>query len=131
MEYTIKDVMKRLDMTVHTVRHYCDNGLVPNLKHDKNGNRIFDEESINWLTCTKFLRDSGLSISEIKHYFDLCQIGESTFEERYEILKSLEEKAALELKEAQNRYHCIDAKLKHCEDIKSGKCKDDCNPLNW
>lgn len=131
MDYTIKDVMEKLNMTVHTVRHYCDNGLVPNLRHDKNGNRIFDDESLNWLTCTKFLRESGLSISEIKHYFDLCQIGESTFSERYKILKSLEEKTAMELKEAQSRYHCIDAKLKHCEDIKNGKCEDDCNPLNW
>lgn len=26
MEYKIKDVMEQLGMTVHTVRHYCDNG---------------------------------------------------------------------------------------------------------
>lgn len=116
---------------MHRCFHYCDNGLVPNLRHDKNGNRIFDEESINWLTCTKFLRDSGLSISEIKHYFELCQIGESTFAERYEILKSLEKKTALELIEAQNRYHCLEVKIKHCQDIQNGKCEDDCNPLNW
>ena len=131
MDYTMKDVMNQLNMTVHTIRHYCDKGLVPNLRHDKNGNRIFNEESINWLTCARFLRDSGMSVLEIKHYFDLCQMGESTFEERYSILNALEQKTALELEKAQNRYKCIDAKLKHCEDIREGKCKDDCNPLNW
>ncbi len=131
MDYMIKDVMKQLDMTVHTVRHYCDSGLVPNLRYDKNGNRIFDEESINWLTCARFLRESGMSIAQIKHYFELCQDGETTFDERLQILKELEAKTIRELEQAKKRYACIEEKIKHCEDIRAGKCEDDCNPLNW
>lgn len=49
---------KQSDLTIHTVRHYCDMGLVPNLMHDKNGSRIFDEESLHWLQGAKFLRAS-------------------------------------------------------------------------
>ena len=30
MDYTIKDACQKLNLTVHTVRHYCDTGLVPN-----------------------------------------------------------------------------------------------------
>ncbi len=131
MDYMIKDVMKQLNMTVHTVRHYCDTGLVPNLRYDKNGNRIFNEESVNWLMCARFLRDSGMAIADIRHYFELCQEGEKTFDERYRILKELEEKTKKELEEAQKRYDCIEEKLRHCEEIKAGKCEDDCNPLNW
>ena len=131
MDYTIKDVMKKLDMTVHTVRHYCDSGLVPNLRHDKNGNRIFDDESLNWLLCARLLRGSGMSIADIRHYFSLCERGSETFEERFQILKELEAKTKLELQDAQYRYNCIEEKLRHCEDIRSGKCADDCNPLNW
>ena len=131
MDYTIKDVMKKLDMTVHTVRHYCDSGLVPNLRHDKNGNRIFDDESLNWLLCARLLRGSGMSIADIRHYFSLCERGSETFEERFQILKELEAKTKLELQDAQYRYNCIEEKLRHCEDIRSGKCEDDCNPLNW
>ena len=131
MDYMIKDVMKQLNMTVHTVRHYCDTGLVPNLRYDKNGNRIFNEESVNWLMCARFLRDSGMAIADIRHYFELCQKGEKTFDERYQILKELEEKTKKELEEAQKRYNCIEEKLRHCEEIKAGKCEDDCNPLNW
>ena len=107
----IKDVMKQLNMTVHTVRHYCDTGLVPNLRYDKNGNRIFNEESVNWLMCARFLRDSGMAIADIRHYFELCQEGEKTFDERYRILKELEEKTKKELEEVQKRYDCIEEKL--------------------
>jgi hypothetical protein len=45
--YTVKEVAKLLNMTEHTVRYYTDMGLVPSLKRDKNGNRLFDEKSKN------------------------------------------------------------------------------------
>jgi Predicted transcriptional regulators len=51
--YTVKEIAKLLDMTEHTVRYYTDMGLVPSLKRDKNGNRLFDEESKNWLIGIK------------------------------------------------------------------------------
>lgn len=123
--------MKKLDLTVHTIRHYCDMGLVPNLRHDINGNRIFDEESMNWLQVASFLRASGMTISDIKHYFELCLEGNTTIEERYEIFLTLKTKAEEELKFAQLRLDCISDKVNHCQDIIAGKCEDDCNPLNW
>ena len=55
--FTVKDVSKMLDLTEHTVRFYTDKGLVPSVKRDKNNIRLFDEESINWLTGVKYLRD--------------------------------------------------------------------------
>lgn len=45
--------------------------------------------------------------------FELCQEGEKTFDERYQILKELEE--------AQKRYDCIEEKLRYCEKIRVGK----------
>ena len=43
--YTVKEIAKLLNLSEHTVRYYCDMGLVPSLKRNKNGNRIFDEAS--------------------------------------------------------------------------------------
>lgn len=131
MDYTIKDVCKRLDLTVHTVRHYCDMGLVPNLRHDKNGNRIFDEESINWLQGAKFLRASGLSIPEIRHYFALCQKGKSTIRERQEILIQLKERSQKELEDIQMHINCLSDKISQCQKVIDSNADDDCNPLNW
>ena len=131
MDYKIKDVMKKLNLTVYTVRHYCDMGLVPNLRYDIHGNRIFDEQSINWLKAASFLRASGMSIPEIKHYFDLCHKGNSTIDERYQIMIKLKLKTYEEFKAMQVRMDCINEKVNHYQDIISGKCKDDCNPLNW
>lgn len=131
MDYTIKDMCQKLNLTVHTVRHYCDMGLVPNLRHDKNGNRIFDEKSLNWLQGAKFLRASGLSIPEIRHYFALCQMGKSSIEERKDILINLKSESEKELVELQRRIDCLADKIAHCQNVIGADGEDDCNPLNW
>ena len=131
MDYTIKDMCQKLNLTVHTVRHYCDMGLVPNLRHDKNGNRIFDEESLNWLQGAKFLRASGLSIPEIRHYFSLCQTGKSSIKERENILIKLKSESEKELADLQHRIDCLSDKITHLQNIIDTDGEDDCNPLNW
>ena len=131
MDYTIKDMCKKLDLTVHTVRHYCDMGLVPNLRHDKNGNRIFNEESLNWLQAAKFLRASGLSIPEIRHYFTLCQQGSASLQERMNLLIQLKTQSQKELESMQIRIDCLTDKINHIQDIIDSDGEDDCNPLNW
>ena len=131
MDYTIGHVCKATGLTVHTVRHYCDNGLVMNLRTDEHGNRIFNEESINWLKAVSFLRASGLSIPEIKEYFKLCLDGPSTIKTRQEIFVRMKEEAEKDLEFAQMRIHCLSEKIQMCQDVMDGKCKDDCNPLNW
>ena len=69
MSYTIKETSKRTRLTLHTIRHYCDLGLIPSLQRDKNNNRIFDEASIHWLYAIKFLRQSQMSLKEIHQFF--------------------------------------------------------------
>ena len=131
MEYTIKHVCAELGLTVHAVRYYCDMGLVPSLRHDKNGNRLFDETSVNWLRAVGFLRASGMSIAQIKHYFALCQQGSSTLNERKAILEQVRDAAQKELEETVLRIHCLNEKIDVCQKAIEGRCEDDCNPLNW
>lgn len=64
--YTVKDVAKLLDITEHTVRFYTDKGLVPSVQRDKNNIRLFDQESINWLTGVKYLKQCGMTVEDIK-----------------------------------------------------------------
>jgi DNA-binding transcriptional MerR regulator len=129
--YTVKEIAKLLDMTEHTVRYYTDMGLVPTLKRDKNGNRLFDEQSKNWLIGIKNLRGSGMSIQAVKDYVNLCLQGESTLEIRYEII--LEQKKQLEkqLREMNERYQYIEQKAKLYLDIMSHRIPDNSNPGEW
>ncbi|GFZ31095.1 hypothetical protein CSC2_16210 [Clostridium zeae] len=129
--YTVKEISKLLDMTEHTVRYYTDMGLVPTLKRDKNGNRLFDEQSKNWLIGIKNLRGSGMSIQAVKDYVDLCLKGESTIEIRYEIILEQKKKIEEQLKEMNERYKYIENKVTWYLDIMNHRIPDNSNPGEW
>ena len=47
--YTMMQVYRELDMTYQTLKYYCNEGLVPNVKRDGNNRRIFDEKDVKWI----------------------------------------------------------------------------------
>lgn len=57
--YTMMQVCRELNMTYQTLKFYCNEGLVPNVKRDDNNRRIFDEKDVKWikdLSCLKKCR---------------------------------------------------------------------------
>ena len=65
MVYTMMQVCREADLTYQTLKFYCNEGLIPNVKRDKNNRRIFDERNLKWI------KD-----------LDLCLQGESTIPQR-------------------------------------------------
>ncbi len=129
--FTVKQVAKKLNLSEHTIRFYCDKGLIPAVQRDRNNNRIFTQESINWLTGVKYLRDSGMSLESIKKYVDLCLIGDETILERYSIIQEQRELAKIQLQEAKERLEYLEYKLSHYKDIIEHRIDDDMNPGKW
>jgi DNA-binding transcriptional MerR regulator len=129
--YTVKEVAKLLDLTEHTVRYYTDKGLVPSVQRDKNNNRLFDDESINWLRGIKYLKQCGMSVKDIKTYVDLCLEGDSTIHERYEIILKQKAVALAQLEEAKRRVKYLEDKANHYLDIINHVIPDDTNPGKW
>lgn len=110
MNYTIKEVSKLLELTEHTIRYYCDLGLVPSLTRDKNNRRIFDIHSITWLAFISHLKNSGMTLDKVKEYIDLWQQGNSTLPERLAILKNQQEITIHQINEAQERLSFLQEK---------------------
>ena len=88
-----------------TLKFYCNQGLVPNVKRDKNNRRIFDERDIAWINSLNCLKNCGMSISEMKEYIELCLIGESIIPNRKVILDIKRKSLVEQLKQVQD---CID-----------------------
>lgn len=129
--YTVKDISKLINMSEHTIRYYTDIGLVPSLKRDKSGKRLFDERSKNWLVGIRNLRGSGMSIQAVKDYVDLCLQGESTLETRYEIILDQKNKLEEQLREMNERYKYIQHKVQWYQDIMNHRIPDSSNPGEW
>lgn len=129
--FTVKDVSKMLDLTEHTVRFYTDKGLVPSVKRDKNNIRLFDEESINWLTGVKYLRDCGMPLDAVKQYVDLCLEGDSTIRQRWQIIQDQIIKAKAQKAEAERRLEYLEKKAALYQETMNHQLRDQLNPAKW
>lgn len=129
--YSIKEASEIVGLTEHTIRFYTDKGLVPSVTRDRNNNRLFDEESINWLTGVKYLKECGMSIEAIKDYVDLCLEGNSTIEQRYQIVLRQKTVAEEQLRSAQERIEYLNAKIAFYQDIMEHNKSDFMNPGTW
>ena len=129
--YTVKEVADMYNVSPHTIRFYTDKGLIPPLKRDKNNNRLFDRECLNWLEGCICLKGCGMSIKDLKHYGDLCLKGNSTLEERYKMIVECRNKAKKQVKNAQKMLNYAEHKVEHYENILSGKTYDNSNPSTW
>lgn len=93
MTYTIKQVADRMGFTVATLRYYDKEGLLPFVDKKPNGTRVFKEDDFKSLGIITCLKNSGVSIKDIKRYMDLCAEGDDTLQERLQLF--LDRKAAV------------------------------------
>lgn len=119
--YTMMQVCRQLDMTYQTLKYYCNEGLVPNVKRDNNNRRVFDEHDVKWIKDLTCLKKCGLSIQEMKEYLDLCLQGEATILTRKEMLAHKRVELENTIKELESSIDYIDWKQNFYDDVLSGK----------
>ena len=121
--YTMKEACEKTGLSYETLKFYCNQGLVPNVKRDKNNRRTFDDRDVAWINSLNCLRNCGMSISEMKQYIDLCLVGESSIPKRKEILALKREALVEQLQQVQDCIDYIDWKQGFYDDVLSGKTK--------
>lgn len=119
--FTMKQACEQTQLSYETLKFYCNQGLIPNVKRDKNNRRIFSEKDIAWIKSLSCLRNCGMSISEMKEYIKLCIVGESTIPDRKAILAIKRTALTEQMKQLQECIDYIDWKQGFYDDVLSGK----------
>lgn len=119
--YSMKEACKLTDMTYETLKFYCNEGIVPNVKRDKRNYRIFDDHDIKWIQSLNCLKNCGMSIAEMKEYLALCLKGESSIPERKIILNHKKEALLQSINKLQQAVEYIDWKQNFYDEVLSGK----------
>lgn len=86
MGYTIGQIAEKTNLSIHTLRYYEKEGIVPFIKRTESGIRIYEEEHIDWFKFLCCLRDTGMSISRLKGFADLTLKGDETIDRRMQML---------------------------------------------
>lgn len=128
--YTIKKVAELLEVSEHTLRFWDKSGFFPFVIRNKNNVRNFSDSDLYWVYMVKCLKSAGADNKAIKGYIDLCVIGDSTIEERYEIIKSTKAKAEKQMRELLKQMDVLDKKEQYYETMIANKENDKFNPMN-
>jgi DNA-binding transcriptional MerR regulator len=116
MEYSISKVSDITGLSIHTLRYYEKEGLLPKIKRDSSGNRLFSENDLQLLQTITCLKNSEMTIKELKTFIEFYNQGESTLEDRLKIMKEhklfIREKI-IKLNECMDY---VDFKIKYFED---------------
>lgn len=121
MTYTMMQVCREVGMTYQTLKFYCNQGLVPNVKRDKNNRRVFDEHDLEWIKSLTCLKKCGMSIEEMKEYLRLCLQGEASIPERKVMLAEKRGRLVEQVAEIQGSIDYIDWKQGFYDDVLSGR----------
>lgn len=96
---------------VHAIRWYEAQGLIPGVKRDNGGRRVYDERHVSWLDLIDRLRHTGMSIADLREYVALVKQGDSTLVRRQEILSAHRARVAEKVVDLQRAIKLIDDKL--------------------
>ena len=121
MIYTMMQTCEKTGMTYQGLKFYCNEGLIPNVKRDKNNRRIFDERDIAWIQSLICLKKCGLSIQEMKEYLELCLQGPSTIPQRKIILTEKREQLQKNIADLIASVEYIDWKQNFYDEVLEGK----------
>ena len=121
--YTMKQTCQAVGMTYEALKYYCNEGLIPNVKRDKNNYRVFDENDIEWIRNLTCLKKCGMSIQDMKTYIKLCLEGESSIPERKIMLDKQKDELLDRINELQECVEYINWKQQFYDDVISGKTK--------
>lgn len=119
--YSMKQTCEKTGLSYDTLKFYCNEGLIPNVKRNSNNYRVFSDDDITWINSLSCLKNCGMSISEMKKYLKLCLIGEKTIPERKEVLNQKLVELEDKKNQIQNSIDYIYWKQNFYDDILSGK----------
>lgn len=122
--YTMKETCQKTGLAYETLKFYCNQGLIPNVKRDSRNHRIFDDGDVAWINSLTCLKHCDMGIAEMKEYLALCQLGARTIPQRKKVLADKRRSLEEEQRRIARAIAYIDRKQDFFDEVLSGKRDD-------
>jgi DNA-binding transcriptional MerR regulator len=84
--YTIGQVSQQLGISVAAIRYYDSEGLLPFVKRDQGGRRIFTKDNLQLMQMILELKKAGVPVKEIAYFVSWRLDGDESLGDRYAFL---------------------------------------------
>ncbi|WP_312108334.1 MerR family transcriptional regulator [Brevibacillus reuszeri] len=122
--FTIKEASEKCKCPAHTIRFYDKEGLLPNIRRDDNGNRLFDKKDLDWIRLMTCFRATGMSIAGIREIVELAKQGEATIAQRRAILEAHQAEIVKKQQVLNEAFEAVSHKLEVYNNIQNGNPED-------
>ena len=116
MGYLIGQVARKTGLSAYTLRYYEKEGLLPFIRKNGAGLRVFSDEDIGWLSMIECLKETGMSLKEIRQYIDWYQEGDGTLDKRLKMFEEQKRNLETKLDNLQKNMKKIAYKIKLYEE---------------
>ena len=131
MGYSIGQVARKTGLTTHTLRYYEKEGLLPFVRKNSSGLRVFSDNDLGWLAMIECLKETGMPLKGIKQYIDWFEEGDSTLPQRLEMFCRQKEKIEEQIALFQKHLTKIEYKINlYREAVKLGSLEKDISKKN-
>lgn len=127
MKIHIKEAAEKIGLPTHTLRYYEQEGLLPLINRDENGNRIFNEADLLWLDLIVCLRKTDIPLSELRAIVELTKEGDSTASQRKQIFEKHKEKMMEKQRDLNNAFIKIETKIEYYDELEKKYHKENEN----
>jgi DNA-binding transcriptional MerR regulator len=102
---------KSTGRSVHTIRWYESQGLMPGVVRDAAGRRRYTPQHVSWLDLMARLRLTGMSIAKMRRYAALVRLGKATLAERRALLQTHREEVLARIADWHQALELLDDKI--------------------
>lgn len=121
MMYTIGQVAKKMNISAFTLRYYDKEGLLPFVKRNGNGVRIFDESDFGFLRVIDCLKRTGMSLTDIRTFIGWTLEGDASLQKRFDLFQERKRAVDDQIAVLEAYRDCIEYKCRYYEEaLKAG-----------
>jgi DNA-binding transcriptional MerR regulator len=107
----IGQLAQRLGLSVHTLRFWEREGLLPEIRRGPGGRRVYTDEDAEWLTLCLNLRATGMPIPILREYTALARTGATGDRERLDLLRQHQLRVQVQIDTLRHALYLIQRKI--------------------
>ena len=115
MGYSISKAADRTGLSTFTLRYYEKEGLLPFVERTPSGTRCFKDSDFEWIAMIQCLKNTGMSIKDIKEFVGWCMEGDETLEKRLAMFNAQRKEVEARMTEFQSYLEKLDWKIAYYE----------------
>ena len=111
MEYTVKQISERTNLKPYVLRYYEKEGLLPHVRRTQGGIRRYTDEDLEWISLICCLKNTGMSIKQIREFVSLSMQGPKTLSKRCELLEKHKKDVSEKIRQMHGHLEIVTHKI--------------------